>query len=198
MEVATSCDAQEILDYFLKLKKDSVLCTDVQAKTLIKLYVKQAKNGQSPLRMRETDLVYHQIDFENLDHASTSFLANPSDNEIPQVSGLNWGQRKGREQNQAYIPVRSPLNQSNFFPSKGTVFTLISDDGTTLFCKRAQDEGKAIETPESNSILGRYFRERIGVPLGEPVKLADLERYGRTDIDFYKINDESYYMDFSV
>jgi len=56
----------------------------------------------------------------------------------------------------------------------------------------------AIETPESNSILGCYFRERIGVPQGEPVKLEDLHRYGRTDIEFYKINEESFYTDFSV
>lgn len=27
---------------------------------------------------------------------------------------------------------------------------------------------------------------------------ADLERYGRTDVTFYKIDDEQFFMDFSV
>jgi hypothetical protein len=46
--------------------------------------------------------------------------------------------------------------------------------------------------------MGEYFRKRLGVPLGEPLKMEHLLKYGRTDIDFYKIDDENYYMDFSV
>jgi hypothetical protein len=41
-------------------------------------------------------------------------------------------------------------------------------------------------------------KKRLGVPLGEHVKMEHLLKYGRTDIDFYKIDDENYYMDFSV
>ncbi len=67
-----------------------------------------------------------------------------------------------------------------------------------MICTRAQDNGKAIHTPHNNSIIGEYFRKRLGVPLGDPVKMEHLLQYGRTDIDFYKIDDENYYMDFSV
>jgi len=39
---------------------------------------------------------------------------------------------------------------------------------------------------------------RLGIPSGHPVTKNDLHRYGRADIDFYKIDDETYFMDFSV
>ena len=61
---------------------------------------------------------------------------------------------------------------------------------------RTQANGKAIQTPYNKSLMGEYFRKRLGVPLGEPVKMEHLLKYGRTDIDFYKIDDENYYMDF--
>lgn len=49
----------------------------------------------------------------------------------------------------------------------------------------------------SNSILDYYFRERIGVILGEPVMLADLQSYGRVDLEFFKKNVENNLMDHS-
>lgn len=58
--------------------------------------------------------------------------------------------------------------------------------------------GAGIETPHNNSLIGEYFRNRLGLPNGAFVKKEDLIRYGRTDVTFYKIDDENYYMDFSV
>jgi hypothetical protein len=80
------------------------------------------------------------------------------------------------------------------------MFTVITDDQKTFICTRAQkgDEGQAIETPQDNSILGRYFRERLGLPSGAFVSTEDLRRYGRMDVTFYKIDDENYYTDFST
>ena len=63
---------------------------------------------------------------------------------------------------------------------------------------RAQDNGKAIETYGNNSQLGLYFRKRLGLPSGAFVTLIDLKKYGRTDVTFYKIDDENFFMDFSV
>jgi hypothetical protein len=67
-----------------------------------------------------------------------------------------------------------------------------------LICTRAQDNAKAVHTPHNNSLIGEYFRSRLGVPSGGPVKLINLNRYGRHDVDFYKIDDETYFMDFSI
>lgn len=195
-EVMIPCEPKDVHEYYLELQQDSIICTDPQAESLIDIYVKEAVDGQLPLSMRESRAAYNLIDLKNNEHIQTTFLKK--NGELPTTSGLNWGQREGRDPNQAYIPVRAPINSSKFFPPEKDIFTVITDDDHIFFCTRAQDKGKAIETPESNSILGRYFREKIGVPTGEPVKLADLQKYGRVDVDFYKIDNEKYFMDFSV
>ena len=66
-----------------------------------------------------------------------------------------------------------------------------------LECCRAQDGDKAIETPHDNSEIGRYFRNRLGVPFGEPVERKHFEAYGRFNVRFYKIDEENFFMDFS-
>lgn len=85
-----------------------------------------------------------------------------------------------------------------FFPVYSWYFTILADDGRTFFCSRAHENGKAIHTPHNNSLLVEYFRFRLGVANGELVTMEHLVSYGRTDIDFYKIDEENYYMDFSV
>lgn len=47
-----------------------------------------------------------------------------------------------------------------------------------------------------NSELGRYFRKRIGVPSGTFVTRQHLLDYGRHDVGFYRIDPETYQMDF--
>ncbi len=117
---------------------------------------------------------------------------------MPTASGLNWGQREGREPNQAYLSLRSSVYQTDFFPARTIHFTVYTDDNKVLICTRAQDNGKAIHTPHNNSLIGEYFRNRLGLTSGEYVTKDDLFAYGRTDVDFYKIDDETYFMDFSV
>jgi hypothetical protein len=71
-----------------------------------------------------------------------------------------------REPNQAYIRLTSDIYRADFFPPVSVHFTLFTDDGKTLICTRAQQNGKAIHTPHNN-------------------------------LTFYKIDDETYYMDYS-
>lgn len=114
------------------------------------------------------------------------------------TSGLNWGQREGRDRNQAYIPVPSDIAGKGFFPVRTERFTVRADDGFVFIATVAQDGDKAIHSPEGNHIIGQYFRERLGVDSGAPVTRGHLDRYGRTDVTFHKIDDETYYMDFAV
>lgn len=121
---------------------------------------------------------------------------------VPTRSGLNWGQRYGRNPNQAYIQLGAARAKSGFFPPRPEQFTVVTDDNLSFIAVRAQKSGDrggdAIETPEGNHILGAYLRARIGVRSGAPVTERDLENYGRTDITFCKIECDTYYMDFSV
>lgn len=104
----------------------------------------------------------------------------------------------GRDPNQAYLSLRAEVYNTNFFPERGTPFTVLTDDGKTIICSRAQDHGKGIHTPHNNALIGEYFRNRLGLASGAVVSAEDLRRYGRTDVHFYKIDDETYYMDFST
>ena len=113
-------------------------------------------------------------------------------------SGLNWGQRTKRNKNEAYIPLPHTIAKSGFFPLNKQHFLAVTDDHHTLQLRVEQQNDKAITTPASNALLGEYFRNRLGLANGAYVHLDDLISYGRTDVLFCKIDEEQYYMDFSV
>jgi hypothetical protein len=122
---------------------------------------------------------------------------NGSNRRVPLRSGLNWGQRPMRNPDQAYIPVSARVQRLGFFPEPGRSFTVQFDDGMKFVCARAQQNGKAIETPGNNALLGIYFRQRLSLPSGELINLSHLERHGRTSILIRAIAQYSYLADFS-
>jgi hypothetical protein len=126
-------------------------------------------------------------------------LLSSRNGEVQSRGGLNWGQRPGREPNQAYIQLPPEVYNSDFFPKAPESFTVVTDDDKSFICRRAEkdEHGQTIHTPQNNSYLGEYFRNRLELANGAFVTRQDLERYGRTNVVFYKIGDE-YYMDFHV
>lgn len=116
---------------------------------------------------------------------------------LPSKSGLNWGQRPRREQNQAYLSIRKDARKEGFLPDRNFTFSLLTDDSVALDCVVQQDGRKAISTTNNNSEIGRYFRERLGVESGKLVLKDDLIKYGRTDFILRKIDDETFMLDFS-
>lgn len=203
-EVMTDSDPLKGFEYFQELISQTIYCDNIEAENLVQIY-----NSRSYTRVkREREAIQQEADLTTatvepslagLPFEKISLLDKQGVN-LPQRSGLNWGQRPEvhREPNQAYIKLPSSVYNTDFFPDRKIHFTVLTDDGKVLICSRAQDSGKAIHTPHNNSLIGEYFRNRLGVPNGAPIKLDDLLRYGRTDIGFYKIDDETYFMDFSV
>lgn len=114
----------------------------------------------------------------------------------PIRSGINWGQRHGRDKNQAYINIPVDIGRSGFFPDRYEQFTVLTDDGDSFIMVRAQDNGKGLHTTQNNALLGEYLRTRMRVPSGKYVTKQHLVEYGRTDVAFTKIDDETYLMDF--
>lgn len=202
-EVVIRHDAKSARSYFDLIYQDTVDCSDENVSELITIYDEPRYSmSLTPAEDEEEDEAIDQGEFlddlANLPHERVTLLDNRG--RLPQRSGLNWGQRpeEGREPNQAYIRLPVALARTDFFPPRYEHFTIITDDDRSLICVRAQDQAKAIHTPDSNSRMGLYFRHRLGLQEGSPVELEDLERYGRTNVDFYKIDEETYYMDFSV
>jgi len=199
-EVMTESDPLQGFEYFQKLIRQTIYCNNIEAENIVQIYntrsYTRVKREREAIQQQETAVIAVEPSLVGLSSVKVTLLDRQG--RLPQVSGLNWGQRPGREHNQAYIKLPADIARTDFFPDRPTQFTVLTDDEKVLLCSRAQDNGKAIHTPQSNSQMGEYFRNRLEIPNGAPVTLDDLLRYGRTDVSFYKIDDETYYMDFSV
>ncbi|WP_379969120.1 hypothetical protein [Ectobacillus sp. sgz5001026] len=175
-----------------------MLCTDKD----IRYNVKLQEYRKHPLSRRRENVLYltNYYPFVKTDKFIDLSLKIFGKDIIQEKGGLNWGQRPGREPNQAYIPVPLEVHKENpnFFPNLKEEFTIITDDGKSFLCKMEQDNRKAITICRNNSELGKYFRSRLGVQLGEKVEVSDLYRYGRDYVRIFKINRDLYFMDFSV
>ncbi len=176
MAFTDSVDANEFHNYILRNTSD---CIQPHIDTQVKmLRSRKGFNDGSPLER------------------VTLSLLDKTSGETPTRSGINWGQRKGRNRDQAYINIPTSIGRSGFFPERFEQFTVLTDDGDSFICVRAQDNGKGLHTTQDNSLLGAYLRARLGVGSGEYVTKQHLDEYGRTDISFSKIDPETYLMDF--
>lgn len=130
--------------------------------------------------------------------------------------------------NDAYIPVRVNTieHYPNLFPVKQLKPTnlenvvradhrhndsieILWDDGTEMIGLLEGSDPKTVNgqkvlvpkqiasTPKK-ATLGKYLRQRLGVPEGQAITMADLERYGRKTIDVSLQGEGIYYFDFSV
>ncbi|MBI5525024.1 MAG: NgoFVII family restriction endonuclease [Deltaproteobacteria bacterium] len=195
-EALDHCDAHQATAYFMEVLRRTIECRDPRAADLVALHRTRIKASRKGVK-GETEPRAPVEDLASMERVLISFLDR--NGTLPRRSGLNWGQRPElrREPNQAYIRLDSSVYSSGFFPPRGMHFSLMTDDGQVIICTRAQDNGKAIHTPHDNSIIGKYFRKRLGLRDGATVAKSDLERYGRTDVAFYKVDDETFFMDFS-
>ena len=60
----------------------------------------------------------------------------------------------------------------------------------------AQAKGKALETPESNAIIGEWIRHKLGVPDGTYITKQMLDQYGKTKVLFKKYEDGIYTLEY--
>ena len=98
--------------------------------------------------------------------------------QVPFRSGLNWGQRPGRNENQAYLAVPVDIQRSGF-SDLGVPFDVECDDNYQMKLLRARTNGKALQSFQDNAIIGKYFRKRLSLKDGDLISIYDLERYGR-------------------
>lgn len=186
-EVAEECDAVEAKRYFDDIEGNSVFCNHGEVDDFVIIH-------KSPNIIDEDGKI--TITGKGIHSATLSLLSKNGD--TGEKSGLNWGQRGNRNRNEAYIPLPKNIAIKNFFPLEKKHFIARTDDGHTLVLRVEQDGNKAITTPLSNAQLGEYFRNRLNLAYGAYVHTKDLLDYGRTDVTFYKIDEEEFFLDFSV
>lgn len=168
-------------------------CKDSNVENLINLF---DENNIEPIISKFSN--GSKLNFSTRNSVSAKFVNDQG--VLPSKSGLNWGQRPGRNPNQAYIPIKKSVHDTMpyFFPEAARPFLIYTDDHKVMRCVMAQDFRKAIQTTENNAILGLYFRKRLGVPDGSLVTIDHLLDYGRDDVTIIKIDEETYYLDFSI
>jgi hypothetical protein len=186
-EIATYCSPSEIQQYFDEMLSESVDCRDADAHIIAK---------PQKIIERIPDKTPDNNEYKGFAKVTIELFGKKGNKN----SGLNWGHRENykRDRNQAYIRVPLSIAKTDFFPPVTRHFTVLTDDDKILICVRAQQHAKAIHTPLNNALIGEYFRNRLGLPSGQFVTVDDLKRYGRETVDFYKVDDETYFMDFSV
>jgi len=137
MEVLTECSNEEALDYFNGLIGDSIYCTHPESENIIQIYneryYRRRVRELTETEITENAIIAHpdNVLFESVTVSLLDRYGN-----LPQRSGLNWGQRpeEGREPNQAYIRLTSDIYRSDFFPPREVHFTLLTDDNKVLIC----------------------------------------------------------------
>lgn len=188
VEALSECSPDVVNDFFNNCMSMSISCLRPDIETHVSITQKRILHETVAGRMTIA---------ENFETVTLSLLVHGTD-ETHNRSGLNWGQRDRRDRNQAYIPVPMNIARSDFFPDIAEPFTVETDDGLSFVMAKAQQGGKALHTTQNNSIIGEYIRNRIGVASGEYVTGEHLRNYGRTDITFIKIDEEHFFLDFSV
>lgn len=194
-EILVAQDPNECSGYYNGLIGETVNCADDNVQNLIEIFDKPFVMAQQALVVKGQPLAIVE---GNQTPEKVALSLTMINGEVHPKSGLNWGQRGNRNRNEAYIKIPSYIYKSDFFPKPPIPFIVQTDDEKELICVRAQQNGKALESTLNNALLGEYFRYRLGLPNGAFVTKEDLLRYGRPDVDFYKIDDETYFMDFSV
>ena len=186
-EVMETCSAEQAYDYYTEAESRSCFCSHSEIEDMIVI------SNKHPIFDDETKLI-SDISGGTIESVKLSLLTGKGI--IGETSGLNWGQRKKRNPNEAYIRIPINVARQEFFPVDRH-FTVITDDGYHLILRVEQQNNKALTTPMSNSLLGEYFRKRLGLSNGQKIQTEDLINYGRTDVVFARIDEELYYMDFS-
>lgn len=186
-EIMEACSPNAAYEYYSEAENRSCYCNHSEIDDMIII------RNNHPVLDNEADLL-GGISCGAFESVSLSLLTNKGI--VAETSGLNWGQREKRNPNEAYIRIPIDIARQEFFPTDRH-FTVLTDDGRSLILRVEQQNNKALTTPMNNSLLGEYFRNRLELANGQFVKKEDLERYGRTDVVFAKIDEELYYMDFS-
>ena len=199
-ESVAACDPLAALDYYNELMNDTVSCLDDEAAERIK-GVTNNKNEITDVEEADYSFYNKQIPVDTL---NVSLLT--SQGEVGYGSGVNWGIRPNgtkRNPNQAYIPYNTNDKKDGFFPDRINpeddncpIFKVCTSDYGTFHMRMAQSNNKALQTAESNAILGEWLRQRLGIPSGSFIQKKMLENYGKTYVTFRKYEDGTYLLDF--
>lgn len=129
------------------------------------------------------------------------YSGRTGEKEVPERSGLNQWNASGRPRNpnEIYIPIPAWIHKAypGFFPPRDASFNLLLPNSKKLSAKVCQDNSKALMS-NPNSALGEWLlRDVLKLKEGELLTYEKLETIGLDSAVIYKINDETYDIDFA-
>lgn len=110
--------------------------------------------------------------------------------------------RKGKQRDWYEIELVCPklIRENPLYP-KGE-FTAYTTDGYKIPMKTAGTEFKNLESKGDLTLFGKWLKGKLehagALNKFEPFTLDTIEIYGKKTLDFYKITDKEYYVDFEV
>jgi hypothetical protein len=124
-----------------------------------------------------------------------------TDGEVQNCHGLNWGQNSGNHttSDDACLVIRASAirNDPHLFPPIQHIkeINVLWDDGVqmTMLLEGTQNINglvypKQMSVVNSKKALGEYIKNRMNIPLGQAIRVDDLNRYGRTFIGVTQMN----------
>lgn len=203
-ESVSMCNSMSAYKYYLSLLPDTIDCFDPLASEKLKNVANKGPDNFEEPDNSEAEYIRYDKEVPLCTLNVSLLRADGSDTGYG--SGINWGIRKNgtrRDQNQAYIPYNHQDKMPGFFPDRISpndencpLFKVITKDFGSFHMRMAQQGNKALHSVESNAILGKWIRKKIGAPSGGYVTKQMLEHYGKTFVTFRKYSDGTYLLDF--
>ena len=139
-------------------------------------------------------------EFENVILPLYSTRNRKDEKIVPSKSGLNQWNAGGRKRNlgEVYIPIPQKIHKfnSNFFPPRDKIFSIILPDGDRLSAKICQEGGKALMTNPNKALSDWLLRKVLKLELGEILTYQHLKTLGIDSVKVTKIDKENFKIDF--
>lgn len=204
-ECMSECDARAAAQYYRLLKENTTDCFDARIEEIMHFsdLPDTAAEDVSPDNLE--NLCYDDYAGKTpIDSIRVSLLMTTGD--VGHGSGVNWGIRPNgtpRNRNQAYIPYNANDKKPGFFPERANptdkhcpLFKVITRETGAFYMRLAQDRDKGIQSADSNAIIGKWLRDKLGAADGEFITKEMLEQYGATSVVFKKYENDIYLLEF--
>lgn len=174
-ECMSNCDPAEASKYFKVLYKDTIDCFDPEVRRIMHFPEIELADSEDVSDDNIERLNYEEYAQKTpIDQIEVSLLTTKG--EVGHGSGINWGIRRNmtpRNRNQAYIPYNKADRKEGFFPDKENLddkhcklFKVITKEMGAFYMRLAQSDYKGIHSADSNAIIGKWLRDKLGIDDG--------------------------------
>jgi hypothetical protein len=184
-------------DYTFNYSKSTLFKRFIEPVRIISFKVEIVKN---PLEFLENILLEKTLLAPVHEHVFLP-LYSPRHGIVPERSGLNQWNAKGRsrDSDEVYISIPAWIHNvfPDFFPHREKTFNLKLPDGKALSAKVCQDGGKALMS-DPNKALGKWLlRDVLKIPEDKLVTMDMLNALGFDSVRIDKVSKKTFEINFS-